>query len=87
MGGGAPPPNFYDTESVLNGLEDSFHLALNQKKRKLVCVWEREKNGCFQLSSPVDWKLGNYKQSDQSLEGVCSSMKRSNILRDVREVG
>lgn len=26
--GGYLPPNFYDTESVLNGLEDSSHLAL-----------------------------------------------------------
>lgn len=35
------PPNFYDTESLLNGLEDSSHLALCGNKRKLVVVQEK----------------------------------------------
>lgn len=35
------PPNFYDTESLLNGLEDSSHLALCGNKRKLVGAQEK----------------------------------------------
>lgn len=35
------PPNFYDTESLLNGLEDSSYLALCRNKRKLVGAQEK----------------------------------------------
>lgn len=35
------PPNFYDTESLLNGLEDSSHLALCGNKRKMVGAQEK----------------------------------------------
>lgn len=35
------PPNFYDTESLLNGLEDSSHLALCGNERKLVGAQEK----------------------------------------------
>ena len=35
------PPNFYDTESLLNGLEDSSHLALCGNKRNLVGAQEK----------------------------------------------
>lgn len=35
------PPNFYDTESLLNGLEDSSHLALCRNKKKPVSAQEK----------------------------------------------
>lgn len=35
------PPNFYDTESLPNGLEDSSHLAPRRNKRELVGAQEK----------------------------------------------
>lgn len=35
------PPNFYDTESLFNGLEDSSHLASRRNKRELVGAQEK----------------------------------------------
>jgi len=34
------------------------------------------KNASFQLSPPVDWKLGNYKQCDQSRPSMCPGVRR-----------